>query len=292
MKICIRCQFDFVAPNWICPWCGFMPCQVGGFTSLAPDIASGGGGFSPEAFKELVVLEAANFWFRARNRLIIWSFKKYLPHLQRYLEIGCGTGYVLHGVAQAFPNAKLTGSEVLSAGLPFAATRVPQMELLQMDARHIPYVDEFDAIGAFDVLEHIEEDEQVLQSMWLALRPGGAIVISVPQHRWLWSAADTHACHVRRYQTSELCTKAQRAGFTVAFETSFVSLLIPAMLVSRLFKQKKQGAENVFSELRLPTWLNKSFEAVMGLERQLIQWGARLPVGGSRLLIATKPVNL
>jgi len=252
---------------------------------------AGGGGFPPEAFKELAALEAANFWFRARNRLIMWTFKKYLPHLQRYLEIGCGTGYVLSGVAQAFPDAKLTGSEIFSVGLPFAATRVPQVELLQMDARHIPYAQEFDAIGGFDVLEHIEEDEQVLQSMWRALRPGGAIAITVPQHRWLWSAADTHACHVRRYQTSELRTKVQRAGFTVAFETSFVSLLLPAMLASRLTKQKTQSEQDVLSELRLPPWLNKTFEAVMGLERQLIQWGVRLPIGGSRLLIATKPPN-
>ena len=291
MKTCTHCQLDFVAPDWDCPKCGFVPCQIGGFTSLAPAIAGGGGGFPPEAFKELAALESANFWFRARNRLIMWSLKKYLPHLQRYLEIGCGTGYVLRGVAQAFPNAKLTGSEIFSVGLPFAATRVAQVELLQMDARYIPYVDEFDAIGAFDVLEHIEEDEQVLQSMWQALRPGGAIAISVPQHRWLWSASDIHACHVRRYQTSELRTKVQRAGFTVAFETSFVSLLLPAMLASRLCTQRTQGAKNVLSELRLPTWLNKTFEAVMGLERQLIQWGARLPVGGSRLLIATKSVN-
>ena len=41
-------------------------------------------------------------------------------------------------------------------------------EFMQMDAREIPFVDEFDAIGAFDVLEHIDEDETVLEQMFRA----------------------------------------------------------------------------------------------------------------------------
>ena len=223
--------------------------------------------------------------------------------MQRYLEIGCGTGYVLAGVAQAYPAATLVGSEIFSVGLPYAALRVGMAELVQMDARHIPYVDEFDVIGAFDVLEHIEEDEQVLAAMFGAgdtmdafymlgaLRPGGGIALSVPQHPWLWSAADTYACHVRRYKEAELCEKVQRAGFKLEFETSFVSLLLPAMMVSRLRKQDPQRANDELAELRLPKWLNSTFEAVMAVELKLIQRFVRFRLGGSRLLIATKPVT-
>ena len=83
----------------------------------------GGAGFRPEAFEQLAALEAQNFWFRARNRLIVWALKKHFPNMRRYLEIGCGTGYVLAGVAQAYPAAKLVGSEIFSVGSPFAASR-------------------------------------------------------------------------------------------------------------------------------------------------------------------------
>jgi len=255
---------------------------------LAPALAEGGAGFPPEAFEKLAALEAQNFWFRARNQLIVWALKRHFPALQRYLEIGCGTGYVLAGVAQAYPAASLVGSEIFSAGLPYAAARVNAAELLQMDARHIPYVDEFEAIGAFDVLEHIEEDEAVLASMFQALKPGGGIAITVPQHPWLWSSADDHACHVRRYKVDELRQKVQRAGFKLAYETSFVSLLLPAMLASRLGKQRKKADEADLSELRLPSWLNAVFETIMNLERLLIRAGLRFGLGGSRLLVATK----
>lgn len=288
MKNCVRCQADFVASDWLCPACAHLPASVDGIPLLAPALAEGGAGFPLEAFEILAALEAQNFWFRSRNKLIVWALKRHFPAMQRYLEIGCGTGYVLAGVAQAYPAARLVGSEIFSAGLPYAASRVKTAELLQMDARQIPYVDEFDAMGAFDVLEHIEEDEQVLAAMWRALRPGGGIVITVPQHPWLWSSADTHACHVRRYKVGELREKVQRAGFTLAYETSFVSLLLPAMLASRLGKQRKNAGEADLSELRLPGWLNQVFETTMNLERQLIRVGLRFGLGGSRLLIATK----
>jgi len=97
-----------------------------------------------------------------------------LPGVPLFLEIGCGTGHVLSGVARAYPGTKIYGSELFPAGLAFAAEREPAADFMQMDARHIPFIDEFDVIGAFDVLEHIKEDEQVLAQMYSALKPGGS----------------------------------------------------------------------------------------------------------------------
>ncbi len=254
----------------------------------APELARGGAGYQPEAYAGLAALEAGNFWFRARNRSIVWALRRHFPQMQRYLEIGCGTGFVLAGVADAFPRARLTGSEVFSAGLPYAAVRVETAELLQMDARHIPYVDEFDVIGAFDVLEHIEEDEAVLGEMLRALRPGGGIVLTVPQHPWLWSRQDEYACHVRRYRIGELREKVRRAGFRVELETSFVSLLLPAMFASRVIYRHAPQESDPMAELHLPALVNRAFEVAMTLERLLIESGLRLPVGGSLLLVARK----
>jgi SAM-dependent methyltransferase len=288
MKQCPSCKTNFVATDWKCPACAYLPSNVDGFAVLAPALAEGSAGFRPEAFEQLAALEAQNFWFRARNKLIVWALKRHFPTMERYLEIGCGTGYVLAGVAQAYPAATLVGSEIFSVGLPYAASRAKTAEILQMDARQIPYVEEFDVIGAFDVLEHIEEDEVVLAAMLRAVRPGGGVAITVPQHPWLWSAADESACHVRRYRVCELREKVLRAGFKFEFETSFVSLLLPAMLASRLTKQRGSVRGDALPELSLPLWLNSLFGRVMTLERYLIRSGLRLKLGGSRLLIATK----
>lgn len=289
MKRCPFCSTLFQDANWRCPACRQSPRQDAGFAILAPELAEGGGGFRPEYFSQLAELEAGSFWFRERNRLIIWALRRYFPVMRHYLEIGCGTGYVLSGVAQAYPEAALTGSEVFSAGLSYAAKRVERAILLQMDARNIPYTDEFDVIGAFDVLEHIEEDGRVLAKMLRALRPGGGIALTVPQHPWLWSPQDDRACHVRRYRVGELRDKVIRAGFQVVLETSFVSLLLPAMIASRKLHRKAPSNEEALAELRLPRLINSLFEGIMNAERQLIRAGIHFPVGGSMLLVAKKP---
>ena len=289
MKHCICCATTYGAADWTCPACGFIPPLVEGFLVFAPELAGGGAGFPREAFAELATIEASNFWFRSRNRLILWALRRNFPRMGRYLEIGCGTGYVLAGVAQAYPQASLTGSEVFSIGLPYAARRVEKAKLLQMDARHIPYAEEFDVIGAFDVLEHIEEDEAVLREMWRSLLPGGGVVLTVPQHPWLWSREDEYACHVRRYRVGELQKKVLRAGFVVELETSFVSLLLPAMLASRLVHRTASANSDPMAELRLPFTMNRAFEGVMNMERLCIRTGMRFPAGGSLLLIARKP---
>ena len=124
--------------------------------------------------------------------------------------------------------------------------------------------------------------------MLKALRPGGGVAITVPQHPWLWSATDESACHVRRYKVGELREKVERAGFTVVFETSFVSLLLPVMLASRLAMRRTRQQTEAMPEMRLRPWLNRALELVMSAERYLIQRGLRFGWGGSRLLIAKK----
>ena len=138
-------------------------------------------------------MEAANFWFRARNELILWALQTYKQNASTFLEVGCGTGFVLSGIAKMDAEMALSGSEIFLAGLSYAAARAPSAQIMQMDARHVPFVDEFDAIGAFDILEHIEEYEAVLTQLHKALKPGRVLLLTIPQHPWLWSANDDYA---------------------------------------------------------------------------------------------------
>jgi SAM-dependent methyltransferase len=256
--------------------------------AFAPELAENNTGFEADYFRTLAKLEPNNFWFRSRNQLIIWALRRYFPRAQSLLEIGCGTGFVLSGISEALPELSLTGSEVFSAGLAFAAQRLPGAELFQMDARRIPFTEEFDVIGAFDVLEHVKEDSEVLSQMYQATRKQGGILLTVPHHPFLWSPADDYARHVRRYKSRELRDRVKRAGFEVIRITSFVSLLLPLLVLSR-FKQRFQRNEfDPTSELRINSVMNTGLQGVLNLERSLIRGGVSFPVGGSLLLIARR----
>ncbi|MBA3580918.1 MAG: class I SAM-dependent methyltransferase [Gammaproteobacteria bacterium] len=289
MKRCLACNEHYAMPMVACPSCKFKPILMNGFHAYAPDSAHAGGGFKSSYFSELARLEEANFWFQARNRLILWGLEKYCKNFKSFLEIGCGTGYVLSGISKQFPHSTISGSEIFIDGLAFAAARLPSVNFMQMDARNIPFEEEFDVIGAFDVLEHIEEDERTLAQVHTALRPEGYMLLTVPQHAWLWSPVDEYACHVRRYSALDIHAKITAAGFHIIRSTSFVTSLLPAMLVSRIV-QKRASKEkfDATSELKISHWLNSLFFRMLSLELALIKKGFNFPIGGSRLVVAKK----
>lgn len=245
-------------------------------------------GFEAEYFPDLARREGGHFWFEGRNALIEWAVKRYAPSAGRYLEVGCGTGFALSAVAQALPAAQIHASEIFSAGLSIAQTRVPGASFLQMDARKIPFREEFDLLGAFDVIEHIPEDQRVLDNFHAALVPEGVLLLTVPQHPALWSASDTYARHQRRYTRNDLESKLVAAGFEIVDATSFVSALLPAMWLSRR-RQRDVEAFRPEDEFAIGRTVNALLRGVLWSELALIKMGLRFPVGGSLLMVARRP---
>lgn len=288
MKLCLVCNAKYAASRRDCSSCGAVPAMIGGFDAYAPELAHEGGGFKASYFSELALLEEGNFWFRSRNQIIVWALKKYAPNFKSFLEIGCGTGFVLTGIAGNFPGAIIYGSEIFAEGLGHAAKRLPSVNLFQMDARQIPFIDEFDVVGAFDVLEHVKEDEMVLGQIYKALRPDGVMLLTVPQHAWLWSSADEYAFHERRYAAAEILGKVRDAGFRINRTTSFVTILLPAMMLSRLLQKLESDKFDPTAEFKINPSLNSFFGLLLGLELAGIRIGVNYPVGGSRLVVAQK----
>lgn len=288
MRRCTACDMAFESSAYTCPRCGNSPPALNGFVSFAPGLSDGSDSFPATAHEALDRLQDASFWFRARNALIRDLLNRFFPDAKSLLEVGCGTGYVLQGVQRLWPNIRLAGTELEVAGLSYARQRVGnQVELIQADARDLPFVDEFDVVASFDVLEHISEDEEVLGRMARVVRPGGGLLVSVPQHPWLWSKSDEIGLHKRRYRRPELAAKARAAGWEVLYQTSFLTLLLPAMILQRLGNSRRTNYDGV-DELALPSWLDGALERVTNLERLLIRFG-RLPVGGSRFVVARRP---
>lgn len=244
-------------------------------------------GYDPALFEILARVEPRSFWFRARQRLIEATVRKYFPAAGSLLEVGCGTGFVLSGLRSAFPHLRLVGTDLFAEGLGFAQERLAGVELIQADATRMPFGEEFDVVGAFDVLEHIEDDRSALVGLAGVVKPGGGVILLVPQHPWLWSDLDELGHHRRRYTRGELKQKVAAAGLEVVFASSFVTSLLPAMVLARVARRLRPGRYELEAELH-PGRLNGVLERLLDLERLVIGHGISFPVGGSLLLVARK----
>lgn len=291
MKICGFCDHRFDSARWVCPGCGGKPEEHDGFISLTQGTVVPGESFEPEYFKELYRLENDSFWFRHRARLITKSVTRFFPPAGRVLEIGCGTGLVLSEIRKMFPGMAVSGSDLFTEGLRFARKRANDVPLYQMDALRMPFVEEFDLVLALDIIEHIENDWKALNEICRSVRPGGGVIITVPQHPWLWTIQDEKAFHKRRYTRSELVEKMEAQGLRVAYVTSFITLLLPAMVLSRLYGRYLTWDTDVCDharELKIHPMLNDIMQSVCSVEEVILETGMSLPVGGSLLCVGIK----
>lgn len=273
--------------GWRCIACGHVTAQNDGIAMFAPELADTVSGFDPAGFEALSKIESEHFWFVTRNELIVGLASKFFPDARRLLEIGCGNGAVLRALAQSRSWERLVGSELHPAGLAFARQRLPRgVEFVQMDARAIPAVDAFDLTGAFDVIEHIPDDEAVLRGLRGATRTGGGTIIAVPQHPWLWSRSDDIAHHQRRYRRGELEAKLHRNGFEVLFSSSFTAVLLPLMAASRVKGRGRDNNDDIDREFTLSSGTNGLFTTILRAEVRLTLAGVSWPAGGSRVVVA------
>jgi SAM-dependent methyltransferase len=288
MKHCFACGANFDTDGWQCTTCGALPQTIEGFPQISVGLDAANA-FPAEAHDALDLQQERSFWFRQRNALILQLLACHFRKAQSLLEVGCGTGFVLDGIRAAHPAMRCAGGEIFLSGLRAARRRLgADTLLLRMDARRIPFREEFDLVAAFDVLEHIEDDRAALAEIFRAVKPGGGILLSVPQHPWLWSRADDVACHQRRYRRGELARKVREAGFEILFQTSFVTTLLPAFILQRFLERRNPDAAPG-AGLTPPAPVNAALEAVLTFERLVIRCGFRLPLGSSRFLVARRP---
>ena len=72
-----------------------------------------------------------------------------------------------------------------------------------------------DFVYTINVLEHIENDEEVLQEIYNILAFKGKVFIYVPAFQFLWTGLDDQVKHFRRYTKKSLGKKVEKCGFKI-----------------------------------------------------------------------------
>lgn len=131
------------------------------------------------------------------------------------LEIGCGAGMLLQELsARGFRCEALESSP--QARRLIARLSEKTGRPIGVHAEPSPaWAKRFPLVMAFEVLEHIEDDTAAMRQWGSWLAPGGTLLMSVPAHPRLWSAADEWAGHYRRYRKQDLVEVVQAAGLEI-----------------------------------------------------------------------------
>jgi SAM-dependent methyltransferase len=249
--------------------------------------------FNKENFEFLFEMEQHHFWHVGRREIIHACLQQIYHNRLSYItmiEIGCGNGSVLQFLKSKGIN--IEGGDLFLEALQFCRKRT-DVPLYQLDALNTPFADgQYDVVGLFDVIEHIDDDKAVLKEMYRICNPGGRIILTVPANKWLWSYFDVMSCHKRRYSKKELYQKLQRAGFVVEKISFYVFFLFPMFFLYRILKNMLRGSsddEELSSSAEVQTipLINEIFLGALWLEKLLIEH-ISLPIGTSLVAIARK----
>jgi len=212
--------------------------------------------------------DSSHWWYVARRDILaaVIARKVKLAQDARILEIGCGTGHNLPMLA-AF--GTVDALEIDDAAAAIAAQRLGK-PVSQAPLPALSGIPEgaYDMVALLDVLEHIEDDRAALVAIAKRLKPGGTILLTVPQYMWMWSGHDVANHHFRRYSKATLRQVVADSGLTFELLTHFNSLLFPLAAADRLMA-RATGREG--SDDALPSApVNALFERVFGFERHLV----------------------
>jgi 2-polyprenyl-3-methyl-5-hydroxy-6-metoxy-1,4-benzoquinol methylase len=224
-------------------------------------------------------VERRHWWFRGRREIVARVLEARLPAGASVLDVGCGTGFVLEGLAERF---HVTGLEpdasVRARAHPSIAGRLlpgASDDLSALNGRS------FDAVLMLDVLEHVDDDVVALRHVKDVLAPDGLLLATVPANPKLWSQHDVLNQHRRRYTKEILAERLRAASYEVLHLTHINSRLYPLAWVHRRVARETMAALMVPREP-----LNWIFGRVFAGEA-----GTRLPTyqRGLSLLVLAKP---
>jgi SAM-dependent methyltransferase len=223
-------------------------------------------------YQQMAELDDRHWWYRARRRILAELIRREanLPADARILEIGCGTG---HNLSMLGGFGHIDGLELDDEAAALSEKRLGRKVMRSPLPALAEVPGDYDLIGAFDVIEHIDDDTAALAAIATKLKSGGKFIMTVPAHPWMWTAHDVANHHKRRYSKAALRKLVEGSPMRLDKIGYFNSLLFPLAVAQRA-ASKLRGKDNGNVSLP-PAPLNRSLEAVFASERYLV---GRLPL--------------
>jgi 2-polyprenyl-3-methyl-5-hydroxy-6-metoxy-1,4-benzoquinol methylase len=239
----------------------------------------------PEEWYELS--GPGHFWFQWRLAAVLRQAREVgipIDRPLRVLDVGAGGGILRDQLESCTPwvidiaDLNVAALERAHAG----RGRTLCYDVLHPDRS---LLGAYDLVLLFDVLEHIAETRPFLDAVLRHVRPGGHLVVNVPAWQFLFSAYDTAAGHVRRYERRTLALELAGTGTTIRDTRYWGMVLVPLLILRKwLLRGGGSADERVRRGFQPPGRV--SHAVLRGLQRLESSALARPPFGSSLLLAA------
>ncbi len=161
--------------------------------------------------------QSGSSWERARYKIIINRVQSvaYLNHRLKILDLGSGDSWLSHQLVHYFPvDVHCVDSHYTSeaiAGIKQRFSEVKQKGKIHFGST-IPD-EKFDIILALDIIEHVENDDHLLQNLYNLVNEGSLLIVTVPLWPKFFKGHDVKLGHLRRYTEEVIDHKITQAGF-------------------------------------------------------------------------------
>lgn len=223
------------------------------------------------------------WWYQARAGLLEAALGGYLGTPRRLLDVGSADA----------PSVRWTRGDHVSVSLDIDPRGLPKGLGVCGSLLALPFADgSFDVVGAFDVVEHCDDEARALQELSRVLTADGRLLMSVPAYQWAWSSHDVTAGHYRRYTRRRLRSAVERASLTVDRATYAFASVFPFFATERLARRLagRSQRSSPAGHNRLPAVSRRAAAMFTGLcsaEAGLVR-RRDLPFGSSVFLAARK----
>lgn len=224
-----------------------------------------------------------HWWWRAREKAILRVLRRHSgPRAGlRILDVGCGDGLFFSRLAEF---GEVDGVEANAQLVNPQGPYRDRIHIAPFDPGFRP-ADPYSLVLMLDVLEHIENPGQALRHAHSLLRPGGALLLTVPAFQLLWTNHDTINHHLVRYRRGTLRPLLRRAGFEILEEHYWYQWTCPAKLAVRLY-EKILGRPPAVARVP-PAWINRPLYWISRAEQETLGV-IGLPFGSTLMVYCQK----